>query len=205
MKISKNVQIEMGGSKKGEHRGAAKRHAKRGQRPGVSGNPSGRPKGGKNRATMRRLKIVAESIGVEELNGIMPKQMLLEISRIFYRMAMNDRDDLEAAERRAMVQTVHDGPVQDVVTPGDLAELKGSFKQHLVLAGDHAYKAASYWHPRLQALAIANGNEGQSPGDVLKGLLDEIDGDARLERQQVKQIEASVIDDIVGVSAKKVG
>lgn len=184
---------------KGEHRGAAKRQAKRGgPPPGVSGNPDGRPKGGKNRATMERIRIVSEELGVEELNGIMPKQMLVNISRIFYKMAMNDQMELESAEARAKEQTAQEGPVQDIVTPGQVAEIRGSFKQNLVLAGDHAYKAANYYHPRLQALAIAGANGDKSAGDVLREMLDEIDGEGR-ELKQIKHrpqqtLEAQALD-----------
>lgn len=156
-----------GGSKKGEHRGQAKREAKkRGVKPGTVNNPAGKTKGTLNRKTMERLAAVSSEIGVAELNGLMPKAMLLEISRIFYKMAMD--------EMELMAQGV--------------SEARGEFERHIVLAGDHAYKAANYYHPRLQALAIAGGSDA-SPGDVLRGLLEEIDGETRLERQQVRQIE----------------
>ncbi len=115
---------------------------------------------------MERIAAVSAEIGVAELGGLMPKEMLLEISRIFYKMAMDEM---------ALMAHGVDGATAD-------------FERHIVLAGDHAYKAANYYHPRLQALAIASGSDA-APGDVLRGLLEEIDGETRIERQQVRQIE----------------
>lgn len=177
-----------GGSKKGEHRGAAKREAKkRGLPKGQTNNPNGRPKGSTNRAVRERLALLGQELGVEKLNGMMPKDMLLAIARIFMQMALDDQAALVKATQEPL-QNQHDG--QEVLGPDErtLPELGAAFERHLVLAGDTAYKAASYYHPRLQALAIA-GSSDMTPGDVLRGLLDEIDGEARLERQQVRQIE----------------
>jgi hypothetical protein len=55
------------------------------------------------------------------------KRMLLEISRIFWKMAMNDQAALVAGG-----------------TEAQQAEQRGAFERHLILAGDHAYKAAPY-------------------------------------------------------------
>lgn len=172
-----------GGSKKGEHRGAAKREAKRGvgAPPGNNNNPEGRPKGTRNRATMERLAAVSAAVGVAELGGIMPREMLLELSRILYQLTMNDMAAMAAEQ-----------------DPTRQAELLQSMKQNAILAGDMNYKAASYWHPRLQALAVA-GNAGV-PADVLRSLLDEIDGETR-ELKQIEHrpqtLEADALDDVL--------
>lgn len=170
-----------GGSKKGEHRGSARREAKRGGLPkGVSGNPKGKPKGSLNAATKQRLAAIAWELGTSELDGIMPNRAMLNIMRTFLKMAERDQADIEAL-----------GPNGN---ENRLFALTSAYERHIVLAGDMAYKAASYYHPRLQALMVG-GAQDKSPGDVLREMLNEIDDESRVERQQARQIEHKPIED----------
>jgi hypothetical protein len=187
-----NPNMPRGGSKKGEHRGEIKREAKSAGIPGPKrkrGNPIGRVPGTMTRRTKNRLRLISKELGLAELSGMMPKDMLLAVSRIFFKMAMDDQKAIATASEPKPVDN------QQVLTPEeenpdgrDELELVGAFERHLVLAADTAYKAANFYHPRLEAIAVA-GNSDQSPGDVLRGLLAEIDGDSRKEREQIKQIE----------------
>lgn len=180
-----------GGSKKGEHRGAAKREAKRrGPQRGVVNNPGGRPKGYQNRATRERLAIIGAEIGVAELNGVMPKEIMLNIARTFMQMALNEQAKLADLQSQEGVENQTDA-------------LIGSYERHLVLAADTAYKAGAYYHPRLQALVVGNAQD-KSPGDILRSMLDEIDDESRQERQQARQIEhKSNSEDVVDLELRK--
>ena len=191
-----NSDMPRGGSKKGEHRGEIKREAKsagiskpKRRKGGKRGNPIGRIPGTLNRQTKRRLKLMARELGMAELSGMMPKDMLLTISRIFFKMAMEDQKAIVAGSEPKPVDN-QQVLTTDEANPDDRDELElvSAFERHLILAGDTAYKAAAFYHPRLEAIAVA-GNSDQSPGDVLRGLLAEIDGDSRQEREQIKQIE----------------
>lgn len=183
--LLENVETESvtlmprGGSKKGEHRGAAKREAKkRGPPKGVSGNPNGRPKGSQNKAIRERLAIIGAEIGVAALDGMMPKDCLLKCMRTFMQMAEKELTEFTAEQAKS----------DDDRDDRKVDLLVGAYERHIILAGDMAYKAASYYHPRLQALMVGGATD-KSPGDVLRSMLEEIDDEARSERQQARQIE----------------
>lgn len=165
-----------GGSKKGEHRGAARREAMAaGTVP--KANPTsqprkiGRPANGKNRKTLTKLRLMAREFQSAELMGLMPKTVLLECMRMFLQIAMD-----EATAVNTLVLRDDKGDKAEIVL------LRASYERHLILAADMAYKAASYYHPRLQALAVTGHGSDQSPGDVLRAMLDEIDDESRAER-----------------------
>lgn len=164
--VENDGEMPRGGSKKGEHRGAARREAKRQNRL-KNLKHEGRKPGTTTKKVRERLALIGKEIGVSEMEGVMPKDMMLDIARTFMAMALNEQKKLQ------------EDPDQ---------ELASAYERHLVLAGDMAYKAGAYYHPRLQALMVGGASD-KSPGDVLRSMLEEIDGEARLERQQVRQIE----------------
>lgn len=205
-----------GGSKKGEHRGAAKRQAKAGMRrkpgpvPGSpSNNPKGREKGTQTKRVRERLDQLGKELGVERLNGLMPKTVMLNIMRVFVNMAMSEMAEAEEARTERQALILRDAP-QDSIKIDRLSQriefLSALFERHVVLAGDMAYKAASYYHPRLQALVVGNADSDKSPSDMLKALLDEIDGECRQERQAARQqlIEHSAGVTVFDPPARKV-
>lgn len=169
-----------GGSRKGEHRGAAKREAKSGaaKKPAPKVETRGRPKGSLNAATKERLQEIAQAIGIAELDGVMPKQVMMDVMKTFMRMAMDEQkaiNDLVGSEDEGSKSKMH--------------ALLISFEKHMILAGDMAYKCAPYYHPRLQALAVMGQNGDRSAGDVMRELLNEIDDETRAERRALKTID----------------
>lgn len=166
-----------GGSKKGEHRGAARREvmAGAGKVPVVdpaAAQPKrrGRPPG-KSKATLTKLRLITKEFNVSEMSGLMPKAVLLTVMRTFLQIAMAEADAINTLIGKG-----------DIGKAGDIELFKASYERHLILAADMAYKAASYYHPRLQALAVTGHGSDQSPGDVLRAMLDEIDDESRAER-----------------------
>lgn len=132
----------------------------------------GRPPN-RTKATLTKLRTIAKEFNASELSGIMPKAVLVTVMRTFLQIAM--------AEADAINTLIGKGDI-DAKTKGDIELFKASYERHLILAADMAYKAASYYHPRLQALAVTGHGSDQSPGDVLRAMLDEIDDESRAER-----------------------
>lgn len=182
------LEMPRGGSKKGENRGAARREAKRRQLANLT-RGGAHNKGKTTKKVRERLALIGKEIGVAQLNGTMPKEMMLNIARTFMQMALNEQAKIAALE---------EGDFED-----ERRELSAAYERHLVLAGDMSYKAGAYYHPRLQAL-IVGGGQDKSPGDILRSMLDEIDDESRQERQQSRQIEHQPnSEDVVDLELRK--
>src|SRR6516225_1707966 len=174
----------MGGSKKGERRGnARKRPAKRGrthETPGEVMDDVARRRGHGTHLTPvvieRRIQVARIINGPSDnIEDITPKETML----------MGMRHSLQAInDFKAMLDEISQQPV----TPATVAQinaLDAEIERLWDKAGEFAFKCAGYIHPKLQAIAT-NADLGQNQMSILKVLFDEVD---ELERSRPIPVE----------------
>lgn len=173
-----------GGSKKGEHRGQAKREAKLGTGFGrKKGSPkvpgSGKRKGSQHLTTIDYNAEVLRTISMEidPVRDITPKEvMLLNMRKLMEKHLQYE----QAAMRAASVPLTEDSARQYAFYDREADRL-------LILATDIAYKAAPYLHPRLAAVMVTDpGDRSGEPLSVMRALLDDVD---RMARERGKLID----------------
>lgn len=169
-----------GGSRKGEHRGSAKRAAKKLD----NRRNNQRPTGSRNKHTLEVENEIARIINPISFNDLFPKeQMLLAMRELMNEFA--EWKAMEAEERSAV--PLDEGNIRRSVYA------RGKAREALILATDFSYKAAPYLHPRLAAMAIMQ-NDNENPRNIVQAMLDEIDRRSR----DAKMIENRANDDVLG-------
>lgn len=165
-----------GGSKKGEHRGNAKRRPETvgdimrdvlSNEPGVhTVTRNKRVKQVDARMTVAR-KIYGATGDVRDMT---PREVMLNNMHYFMQGAFDWQDHL---------MTVVEMPVSEESAKAvELAQ--GQIERYRNLASEDAYKVAPYIHPRLAA--VMTSNTGENPHDVVQALLDDIDARQRDQR-----------------------
>lgn len=171
----------MSGSKKGEHRGAAKRAAKKaaGTKPKYGVKPFG-----PNKITREIENEIARILNPGDLAYLMPKEQML--------IAMREHM-AEFAEWKAMQQAeMATSPITtDTIRRAAFASAKA--REALILATDASYKAAPFLHPRLAALAMVP-NDNDNPRGIVQAMLDEIDQRSRSAKMIEHRANDSVIE-----------
>jgi hypothetical protein len=168
-----------GGSKRGEHRGNAKRRLS--DEPEMPGDVmrdamAERPikhyasKVNKVKKVEARLEQAKRLIHmhVGDVRDMTPREVMLNNMHFFMQGAFDWQDHL--------VKVV-DQPVT-VESVKEIERAQREIERFRQLASDDAYKVAPYIHPRLAAV-ITNGNAGTSDMDVVTALLDDIDARQR--------------------------
>jgi hypothetical protein len=173
----------MAGSKKGEHRGNAKRRprarihespeevmmeaAKTADTPGKRHDRTGR----QNIAAVERRIQVARVINGDDglVRNMTPKEVLLDNMWTFFQGA---KDYQEMWRIAAAVQP----PTEESIRACEFAEKE--IERLRQMAGYAAFQVMPVVHPRLSAVAVAN-STGESAGNVVQMLLDEIDKRSR--------------------------
>jgi len=157
-----------GGSKKGEHRGNAKKRDEhdattpkavmdRAARPPAPGTR------GPNPETVDRDLMAAQIIhGIESADDMSPKQVMLANMRHFQNAAFLTEAMLLHVARQP------DSPETRIAARAYEQESERLRR----IASDEAYKVAPFIHPRLAAIA-AVGNDPES--DIVQAMFDEID------------------------------
>lgn len=155
-----------GGSKRGEHRGNAKRRdettpkaiMKRAVAPKRPGTPKNPP------AMVEQDVFISQVIhGIQSADDLTPKQVMIDNMHFFQKAAY---------QYEAMVQIAARQPdSEDVRRAVRAYELE--VERNRRIASDEAYKVAPFIHPRLAAVAI-KGDLGHGD-DLVQMMLDEID------------------------------
>jgi hypothetical protein len=174
----------MGGSKKGERRGnARKRPGKRDrthETPGEIMRDAVSRRGGPahlNPVVIERRIQVARIINglSDSVDDITPKEAML----------MGMRHSLQAVKDfTMMLEALSELPVTEDTT-ARINVLDAEIERLWDKAGEFAFKCAGYIHPKLQAIAT-NADLGQNQASILRELFDDID---ERERSNVIPIE----------------
>lgn len=168
-----------GGSKKGEHRGNAKRRPEEFETTGeimrgvLADKPLKNYASKKNRvqkveerleqATAARLIHMHEG----DVRDMTPREVMLNNMHYFMQGAFDWQDHL---------MKVVDQPVT-IESAREIERAQKEIERFRQLASDDAYKVAPYIHPRLAA--VMTNNTGDNPADVIQALLDDIDARQR--------------------------
>lgn len=156
-----------GGSKRGEHRGNAKRRddttpkaiMKRAVAPKRPGAPKTSP------AMVEQDVFISQVIhGIQSADDLTPKQVMLDNMHYFQNGAY-----MTAAMVRYAAATMPDGEE----TRRTIRGLEMEEERLRRIASDEGYKVAPFFHPRLAAVAI-KGDLGHGD-DLVQMMLDEID------------------------------
>ena len=175
----------MAGSKKGEHRGNAKKRPPGHETPNqIMREAAGRKKSGKKHVhgptvqTVEARIMVARVINGDDgrVRNMTPKEIMLDNMWTFMQGA---KDYEEMWKIAASVQP----PTPDSIKACELAERE--IERLRLLAGNAAFQVMPVIHPRLSAIAVAD-NTGANPDNIVQTLLDEID---KREREKPTQIE----------------
>lgn len=177
----------MGGSKKGERRGNAKK--RQGGSPhetpndvmkdAVSRKPRKRGDRGQSVTTIERRIQIARIIHGQSgsVLDMTPKEVML---------AGMHHNMQAVADWKEFLMQVAAKPV----TPETIrlvAHAENEIERLLDKAVEHAFKVAPMIHPRLSAIALAP-SQGDSPASILQTLLDEIDERQRAEPVLIEHI-----------------
>jgi len=177
----------MGGSKKGERRGnARKRPAKRPggsfrthETPGEVMDDVARRRGPTTLSPVvieRRIQVARVINGPsDDINDITPKEAMLKGMR---HSLQAERDFL------AMVEALSEQPVTEDTT-AKINALDAEIERQIDRYVEFAFKCAGFFHPKLQAIAT-NVDLGQNQVSILKVLFDEVD---ELERSRPIPVE----------------
>lgn len=162
-----------GGSKKGEHRGAAKKRTHPTPNE-VMREAVLRPAGarGHSAKTIERRIAVARTINGHsgKVTDLTPKEVLLGNMHFFAQAA--------ADWQRELLRLAGSKDPEDVRR---ISHAESEIERYRNLASEDAYKLAPYVHPRLGAV-IVGGNVGESAPDIVRALLDDIDARQREPR-----------------------
>ena len=188
----------MGGSKKGERRGNARK------RPAA---PDGLPQtaNGRRRRRLRRshetpaeiMNEAAYKTGNRHLEHAVIERRI-RVARIINGPSDNI-DDITPKEALLMGMRFHLGAIRDLtmmldqlsqepVTAATIAQaniLEAELERQHAVAGEFAFKCAGYIHPKLQAVSVAP-LTGANEATILQQLFDEVD---ELERSRPIPIE----------------
>jgi len=177
----------MGGSKRGERRGnARKRPAKRPgggfrthETPGEVMDEAARRQGMASLLPVvieRRIQVARVINGPSDnVDDITPKETML----------MGMRHSLQAInDFKEMLEVLSQQPVTPETT-AQINALDAEIERLWDRAGEFAFKCAGYIHPKLQAIAT-NADLGQNQMSILKVLFDEVD---ELERSRPIPVE----------------
>ena len=170
-----------GGSKKGEHRGAAKRAIMK----GAGKNPEGRPRSMKSPFNHEMREIINNARNSKDMERKvkdyflitgkrmrMPRDVMIDAMRYFEETALDYHEVLQQnMELAAEAET----PEQRAVFEQGVAYAEGRMRESLSLAVDVAYKAAPFCHPRLAAIVTNPGGDGKGPFNVLALLMQDLD------------------------------
>lgn len=205
----------MAGSMKGERRGAAGRrkrggpgrpfqkgHAKLGgEKKGNQRQPKFDPMTGITRPANRKFSEEKEREMTFLLTGridLVPRKVLHEVMSYFYEVAIEWKDVAKAnrdaaAERWQVAMGMANGPKRAAVEREaanfdlGLTHAEERLTHYLMIAGDFAYKAAPYFHPKFSAIVVkGQGANDESPLTLMRMMLEEVD---ELERSRSKVIE----------------
>lgn len=178
----------MGGSKKGEHRGNARKRAKGSpherprdvMREAVQKKPSGRRGGhGQAVATIERRIQIARLIHGQSgsVLDMTPKEVLL--AGMHHNMqGVRDWQDF--------LMDISSKPItEETIRLTDHAERE--IERLLDKAAEHAHRVLPVIHPRLSAIALAP-SQGDNPVSILQDLLDEVDERQRAEPIMIEHV-----------------
>lgn len=161
-----------GGSKKGEHRGAAKRKDTPNaiMRAAVARPPSA-SKVGRRPASDAPPTVVEEDVfisqvinGIRSADDLTPKQVMLDNMHFFQNAAY---------QYEAMILHHLRGHADSEDTRRAIHGYEMEVERNRRIASDEAYKVAPFIHPRLAAIAV-RGDLGHGD-DLVQIMLDEID------------------------------
>lgn len=177
----------MAGSRKGEHRGGAKKkgphEAKFDIKTGTIKPKRATAKGSRVPIpTAERQREMVEIItGKSEL---MPKDVQLATMRTIFALAM----EYQGLMRMAIARYPMNGtPEQKADVNADVAAAERQMVQYLMLSSQVARDAAPFIHPRLAALAVTT--DRNTEGDLFDLLLKEIDQTPRLRAIEHRPVE----------------
>lgn len=164
-----------GGSKKGEHRGNAKRrlHETAGDvmREALAETPLRNYASKVNRVQRidQRLHVARTIHGTTgDIRDMTPREVMLNNMHYFMQGAFDWQDHL----MKVVEQPVTKESAEAV------AQAQREIERYRNLASEDAYKVAPYIHPRLAAMVVG-GNIGESTPDIVQALLDDIDARQR--------------------------
>lgn len=156
-----------GGSKKGEHRGNAKKRVHETPNEIMHSALAAKTRKAPSAKVVERRVEVAHMLNgpSAEVADMTPKDVLL--SNMHYWME-------SALSLQQAVQELSD----DEAKFERMAEAEREIQRYRSLASEDAYKVAPFIHPRLAAVAVG-GNAGESANDIVSALLDDIDARQR--------------------------
>lgn len=169
-----------GGSKKGEHRGNAKRRPESPETPGqimrevLADQPLKNYASKKNRVQKVEERIeratAARLIHMHDgdVRDMTPREVMLNNMHYFMQGAFDWQKYLmEAVEQPVTIESAT-----------EIERAQKEIERYRNLASEDAYKVAPYIHPRLAAI-MAAGGDGQSQQGIVQALLDDIDARQR--------------------------
>jgi hypothetical protein len=181
----------MGGSKKGERRGGAKKGAFK--KPARVGRPRGalnkvpsqtefnREVGvilGKNKSALAKeeeLEMYFLAVGKRMR---LPKEVMLDAMRYFEESGIEWGEVVRANMIKSAMSTT---PEEQAIFETAVAGAEQRMREYIMMAVDVAYKAAPYVHPRLAAV-ITNPASGDSPLNAVAALFRDLDEAGRAPR-----------------------
>lgn len=157
-----------GGSKRGEHRGNAKKREDATTPNAVMKRAVAPRKPGTRKPPVHKVEedlFISQVIhGIRSADDMSPKQVMLENMHHFQNGAF-----LSAAMARHAAMTMPDSDD----TRRMIASLEADEERLRRIASDEAYKVAPFLHPRLAAIAV-RGDTGHGD-DIVQMMFDEID------------------------------
>lgn len=190
-----------GGSKKGEHRGNAKRRDTRETPNDIMHEALSTPPGQRSRSpkvTERRLELARVISGPSgRVTDMTPKEVLLCNMHYFMQGAFDWQDQL-----MRLVEARVEAEGEDERKEAERAQMaaEAEIERFRRMASEDAFKVAPFIHPRLAAVAVGSGD--QNPDDIVQALLDDIDARQRdprvIEHRSAVETEAVEAKDDAG-------
>lgn len=163
-----------GGSKKGEHRGNAKRRPETTHdvmRDALSVEPAAHhmTRARRLNALEHRIRVARKIYGPSgEVRDMTPREVMLNNMHYFIQGAFDWQDHL---------MKVVDQPVT-LESAAEIERAQTQIERYRNLASEDAYKVAPYIHPRLAAV-LTSSDSGQNAQSIVEALLDDIDARQR--------------------------
>lgn len=173
----------MSGSKKGEHRGNARKRQHETpndvMRDGVRRPPT---RGSRNVPSIEDRIEVARTLhgNSGQVRDMHPREVMLDNMHYSMQAAYDWQDWVMKA-------------AAEPLTPATLAKIaraEREIERYRAMASEDAFKVAPYIHPRLSAMAVG-GNAGKSDVDIIQALLEDIDARQRDPKLIEHRIEAA--------------